>query len=132
MTKVDNSGILFVVFALAPVYISLCRGQEYLLKVWYIILVDPLWFSTLFFVTEWKHCPISEKYHKNWRHLRFVAYIVHQTFTKCVSNQHTHFNMLTCQMYYKVQVKFQVSEILKSFFCYVSISIRLTHKYISR
>ena len=44
--SVGNSGILsvivVVVCVLAPAYTSLCRGLEYLLKVRYIILVDPL------------------------------------------------------------------------------------------
>ena len=39
----DNSKkCLSVVCVLAPAYISLCRGLKYLLKVKYIILVDPL------------------------------------------------------------------------------------------
>ena len=44
---------------------SLCRGLEYILKVSYIILIEPnvagFSIANTVFVTEWKHCPMSEK-----------------------------------------------------------------------
>ena len=43
--------LLHFVCVLAPCYPSLCRGLQYLLKLRYIILVDPLWDGSLIFET---------------------------------------------------------------------------------
>ena len=84
-----------VICVLAPSYSSLCRGLEYLFKFRYIILVYP---RRIFF--NLKHCfcygmetlpYVWNKYYKKDRHL-------HPTFTECISNQYTHFNIFTCQM----------------------------------
>ena len=44
------------------------------------------WFSTLFFATRWKHCPMPEKTSQKWAAFAFgIAHIYcHQTFIKCV------------------------------------------------
>ena len=65
---------------LAPAYISLRRDLEYLLKVKYIILVDPN--GARFLVFETVFLDSLKKYHKNERNLRLVTY----TFTKLSQN----------------------------------------------
>ena len=58
---------------LVLIYINLCRGMKYLLKIPYFIQDYPnlagFLISNTVFVTGCKHCPIfEEKYHKNERH----------------------------------------------------------------
>ena len=62
-------------------YISLCGGLKYLLKVRYIILVDPneagfLIFKTVFLGRSPTLSHVWKIYHKNKRHLRLIAHII--------------------------------------------------------
>ena len=99
------SGILSVVvclfYILAPAYISVCRGKwglDYLLKVRCIILVDPngagfLISSTFFHGME--TLPYVWKIYKKWAPYAFGSIYLHQTFTECMFNQYTHFDIST-------------------------------------
>ena len=65
--------VVILVFTLA--YTSLCKGLKYLLKVMFIIEIDPNGAGFLIFDTVFQqHYPMfKKKYHKNGRHLRLVA-----------------------------------------------------------
>ena len=70
MAHSRNMSVIVFGCVLVSAYTSLCRFLEYLLKVWYIIQSP-----TMFFVTGWKHCPMSA----------FGIYL-QQTFKECMSN----------------------------------------------
>ena len=71
---------LSVVFVLVPAYTSLCRSLEYLLKVQYTLIVDPL--RDRFWVSQ-QHCPMSEKeYHKSKDLLTYLDMDTFFDFTK--------------------------------------------------
>ena len=105
--SVDNFGIMsIVIYSTSVAYTSLYRGLKYLLKIPYFIHNYPnmagfLIFETLFWASR-KHCPISEKISQKWAGFVFGRTHFHQTFTKCVSNQYTQFDVSTCQMELKV------------------------------
>ena len=81
--SVGKSGILSVVVVivcvLASAYSSVCRGFEYLLKVRYIVLVDPLWdgflISETVFLGRSATLPyVWKKYHIYERRLHILIY----------------------------------------------------------
>ena len=90
---VGNSGILSVVVC-CPCS-CLCRGLEFLLKVRYITLVDPLWARFLIFETVFLGrmaiLPYVWKlYHKNWCYLRLVSHIFNKLSQNvCLINTYT-------------------------------------------
>ena len=97
------SSSIVLACVLAPAYTSLCRGMEYLLKVRYIIVVDPnrsgFWFSRQFFWAEWQHSPIYLKNtSQKWATFVFGSTYCHQTFLEWVCSQFTHFGIFSCQM----------------------------------
>ena len=103
--SVSNSGILSAVICYphmsCAAYTSLCRGLEYSsLKVRYIIVVDSVQDGFLIFDTVF--LGMSEKLNTKWAALAFGSKYLHQTFTECVSNQKTHFDISTYQMYCKL------------------------------
>ena len=90
-------------FVLAPAYISLCSGLEYLLKVRYIIVVDS---KEIGFFHFWNCFPVQggntalrlKNISQKWAEFAFGSTYLHQTFTECVSNQYAHFYIFTCQI----------------------------------
>ena len=89
---------------------SLFRGQEYLLKVGCIILVDSnvveFWIFETVFVAGCKHCPMSEK---NITQINGICVWYNIASSNrhrmCVYSMHTFFFISTCQMWLQITVK---------------------------
>ena len=87
-------------------YPRFCRGLKYLLKVSYIILfvsyVTVFLISNTFLLRDGNTALCLKNTSQKWAAFAFGSTYLHQTFTKSVSNQYTHYDISICQMWLEI------------------------------
>ena len=90
-----------------PVYTSLCRILEYLLKTQHFIqnyssVASFLIFETILLGRSLTLLYVWKKISQKWTAFVFGSIYLYQTFTKYMSNQYTYFHILTYPMWLQV------------------------------
>ena len=96
-----NSVLFFVVYSLPTAYTSLYRGLEHLLQIPHFIknhlnVVGSLIIDT---IPEGRSAALPYLFENN---ITKMNTHLNQTFTDCVFNQYTHFDVMICQMWPQV------------------------------